>query len=206
MGVLVVSGLFFALILLKLVLFKIPQLRARKITKKVTLNRVANVGLAVVLVWAVGWLFGRFGSANFRWPHITLDDLAKLGPAATAATAFLALVGVGVTVWQKNASDARDAWWKRTEWALDWTYGEDSKDPARKTVGLAALKYQQHSRLAKPEEAGFLVACVGATTDKVGQAVTVSRTEQGPDVRLALKPETPSDIAGLDQEAGEGRD
>lgn len=69
----------------------------------------------------------------------TLDNVAKMGPLATVAAAVVAgLFGAGAVL-QKRATDRRDHWWKRAEWALTASF---SDDPERRDAGLAALRYQ----------------------------------------------------------------
>lgn len=69
----------------------------------------------------------------------TLDNVSKMGPLATVAAAVVAgLFGAGAVL-QKRATDRRDHWWKRAEWALTASF---SDDPERRDAGLAALRYQ----------------------------------------------------------------
>jgi hypothetical protein len=192
-----------ALILIALsVAAKLSPWKSVRITDTLTLDRLATVVLVLTSVGLAGWLLGYLGSGASGAPHITYADLASLGPIATALTAVAAVIGVAVTVWQKNSTDAREAWWKRSEWALSWAYGDESKDPARVRIGKAALRYQQRSRLAQREEQGFLLACVGDVVDKVQKAVSEAGTSG--DVVLVLKQESPDGNASADQKVGEG--
>lgn len=133
-----------------------PATRAR-------IDRAVYATWIVVGVWFVYLFVGRIQQPA-TW-HPTLDELAKLGPIATAIAATVALiVGVG-TVWQKKNADRRDQWWKRTEWALDWALGDGSDDESRSMAGWAAVEYQGRSKLAGDEEQAFLLACVQPIID-----------------------------------------
>lgn len=65
--------------------------------------------------------------------------------------AAIALVGTAVTVVQKRVSDRRDAWWGRTQWALERILAAQDDDTMR-TVGLVMLVALQGSPLATDEE------------------------------------------------------
>jgi hypothetical protein len=58
-----------------------------------------------------------------------------IGAAVPLGAAILALVGVGLTVLQKNHIDRRDAWWKRVQWALDALDGPEEQ----RRIGIALL-------------------------------------------------------------------
>jgi hypothetical protein len=124
--------------------------------KDLKLRRLGSVMLVLAGGTLVGWLVGFLGAPSTVWPHMTLDDLLKLGPVATALAAIVALIVGWITVRQKTNADRRDQWWKRTEFALGWAFGEDS-DPARKRVGMSVLVYQGQSILAKRDERQFLL-------------------------------------------------
>ena len=124
------------------------------------LNRVGNAVLLIAAGTLIGWIVGYAGAPSTVWPHVTLDDLAKLGPIATGLAAIVALIVGWVTVRQRTTADRRDQWWERTRWALDLAVGDGSSGVDRSEVGVAALDYQLHSQLAKTEETEFLSACV----------------------------------------------
>jgi len=69
--------------------------------------------------------------------------------------AGIALIGTAATVVQKRLTDRRDAWWARTQWALERILDEDSDDTSR-TVALVMLTTLQGSRLATAEERDML--------------------------------------------------
>jgi steroid 5-alpha reductase family enzyme len=69
--------------------------------------------------------------------------------------AGIALLGTAVTVIQKRYADRRDAWWGRTQWALDHVLAVQGNDTER-TVGLVMLTALQSSRLATDEERDML--------------------------------------------------
>lgn len=69
--------------------------------------------------------------------------------------AAIALLGTAATVIQKRLTDRRDAWWARTQWALERVLGQDSDDTSR-TVALVILIGLQGSRLATAEERDML--------------------------------------------------
>jgi hypothetical protein len=69
--------------------------------------------------------------------------------------AGVALLGTGATVVQKRLADRRDAWWGRTQWALERILAQDSDETSR-TVGLVMLIALQGSRLATDEERDML--------------------------------------------------
>jgi hypothetical protein len=78
-----------------------------------------------------------------------LDVLARLGPAATAAAAVVALAVGLATVRQRGRADARDQWWKRAHWALELTL---SDEVARASPGYAVLNHLLQSDLATEDE------------------------------------------------------
>jgi hypothetical protein len=61
--------------------------------------------------------------------------------------ASVGLIGVLVTLTQKWRNDRRDAWWKRTQWALDKATAQEA-DESTRVIGLTALRYLQVSSLA----------------------------------------------------------
>jgi steroid 5-alpha reductase family enzyme len=70
--------------------------------------------------------------------------------------AGLALLGTAATVAQKRFTDRRDAWWARTQWALERILAAQSDDDTERTIGLAILTALQGSRLATDEERRML--------------------------------------------------
>jgi hypothetical protein len=69
--------------------------------------------------------------------------------------AGVALIGTGATVFQKRFADRRDAWWGRTQWALERIL-TDQEDDTQRTVGLMMLASLQASSLATNEERAML--------------------------------------------------
>jgi len=67
-----------------------------------------------------------------------------------------ALVGTAVTVFQKRLADRREAWWGRTQWALEHILADQGSDDTNRTVGLLMLAALQHSVLATGEERKML--------------------------------------------------
>lgn len=173
------------------------------------LNRIGNAVLLVGGGTLIGWTVGYLGAPSTVWPPVTLDNLAKLGPIATALAAVIALIVGGITVWQRTNADKRVQWWARTEFGLDWAFGEESSDPVRKSVGLSALDYQRGSSLAKAEEKRFLIDCVKDVISKVDRQFDEAY-EAGvatvADVVLTDTEQPPGSSAGPDQEEGEGHD
>ncbi len=79
-----------------------------------------------------------------------------LTPAAVAfIVAGIALLGTGATIAQKRFADRRDAWWGRTQWALERIITAQDDDMQR-TIGLVVLTSLQASSLATNEERGML--------------------------------------------------
>lgn len=78
----------------------------------------------------------------------------------TAEVAFIvagvALIGTSVTVAQKRFSDRRDAWWGRTQWALEHVLTAQDDDDTKRVIGLVVLTALQGSRLATDEERDML--------------------------------------------------
>lgn len=73
--------------------------------------------------------------------------------------AGVALAGTAVTVAQKRYADRRDAWWARSQWALDHILaapGDDDADDTERTIGIEVLTALQYSRLATSEERRML--------------------------------------------------
>ena len=77
-------------------------------------------------------------------------------PEVALVVAGIALAGTGVTVGQKRIADHRDAWWARTQWALDQVLAPQDNDDAQRTIGLLVLTALQGSRLASNEERDML--------------------------------------------------
>lgn len=131
----------------------------------------------------------------------SLDSLSKLGPAATALAAIVAFVIGIATVWQRIQTDRREQWWKRTEWALGWAYGEP--DEQRERVGVLAVQYQQKSRLARREEIQFLRESVDDAVEHVridaieagleGKTVVQWQVSDEDDLSVPPSPEVHSD-------------
>jgi hypothetical protein len=70
--------------------------------------------------------------------------------------AGIALVGTAGTVIQKRYSDHRDAWWGRTQWALERVIATGGPDDTERTIGLVLLTRLQGSLLASNEERRML--------------------------------------------------
>jgi hypothetical protein len=77
------------------------------------------------------------------------------GSEVALIVAGIALAGTGVTVVQKRFSDRRDAWWGRTQWALERILAARDDDTER-VVGLVVLTSLQASNLATSEERDML--------------------------------------------------
>lgn len=69
--------------------------------------------------------------------------------------AVVGFVGVLLALMQKWRNDLRDAWWKRTQWALDKTM-DASADTGARVIGLTALRYMQRSDLATDSDREML--------------------------------------------------
>lgn len=69
--------------------------------------------------------------------------------------AGIALAGTGATVAQKRYADRRDAWWVRTQWALERILAARDNDMQR-AIGLVVVASLQESRLATREERKML--------------------------------------------------
>lgn len=85
-----------------------------------------------------------------------MDSLSRLGPAATALVALVALIVGVVTVRQRGEADRRDQWWKRAQWAIDHALDDRSTD--HRTAGLKVLGTLSRSRLARDEELELLAS------------------------------------------------
>jgi hypothetical protein len=69
----------------------------------------------------------------------------------------VALIGTAATVFQKRLADRREAWWGRTQWALERVLADQGgDDDASRTVGLLVLTTLQRSILANGEERKML--------------------------------------------------
>jgi hypothetical protein len=62
-----------------------------------------------------------------------IDAVARLIPVVAAA---LILVGVLLTIRQKERTDQKDQWWKRVQWAADAMASDEEK---RRLIGISAL-------------------------------------------------------------------
>ncbi len=78
-------------------------------------------------------------------------------PWATFIVAIVALVVGLATVWQKWYTDQRDAWWKRAQWALDLTLGDDEFG---QIVGWAAIEQLTVSRDANEADRRWFLGVV----------------------------------------------
>lgn len=74
----------------------------------------------------------------------------------TLIVAGIAFLGTAATVGQKRLADRRDAWWGRTQWALEHILADQDDDDTKRTVGLVMLTALQRSRLATDEERDML--------------------------------------------------
>jgi steroid 5-alpha reductase family enzyme len=77
-------------------------------------------------------------------------------PEVALIVAGIALLGTAVTVGQKRYADRRDAWWGRTQWALEHIVAAQGDDDTERAIGLAMLTALQGSRLATDEERAML--------------------------------------------------
>ena len=68
----------------------------------------------------------------------------------------IALVGTSATIIQKRFADRRDAWWGRTQWALERIIAGQDDDDRQCTIGLVILIALQASHLATDEERKML--------------------------------------------------
>ena len=94
-----------------------------------------------------------------------------LQPAATLTAALLVLLSAGLTVRQRSRADAKDQWWKRTQWAIDLAL--DPVDPLRQEVGLIAVDEQAGSRLSDVEDAQLITA---VSSNALAHAVRLRQT------------------------------
>jgi hypothetical protein len=79
------------------------------------------------------------------------------GSEVALIVAVIALLGTAATVGQKRFADRRDAWWGRTQWALEHILAaQDDDDDTERTLGLVVLTALQGSRLATAEERDML--------------------------------------------------
>ena len=74
----------------------------------------------------------------------------------TFIVAAIALLGTAATIIQKRFADRRDAWWGRTQWALEHILASQDNDETDRVVGLVVLTALQGSRLATDEERDML--------------------------------------------------
>lgn len=87
------------------------------------------------------------------------EPWAALAPFVVAVVALLALWqrsrADGKALAQRHTADDRSEWWKRTQWALDSAF---SNDTARSKAGIGALRILAESDLATAEELAVLDA------------------------------------------------
>ena len=69
--------------------------------------------------------------------------------------AGIAALGTGATVIQKRFADRRDAWWVRTQWALERVLAAEADDMER-AIGLVVIASLQKSGLATSKERKML--------------------------------------------------
>jgi hypothetical protein len=103
-------------------------------------------------------------AATYETSRLTLlYGLSMLTAAEVALfVAGVALLGTAATVIQKRFTDRRDAWWTRTQWALERVIAIPSPDDTERTLGLVMLTRLQESRLASNEERKMLGEVAGA--------------------------------------------
>lgn len=85
--------------------------------------------------------------------------------------AGIALLGTAATVIQKLRTDRRDAWWGRTQWALERIIAAQDPDETERTIGLVLLITLQASHLASNEERKML--------EQVADAILVTAPRAG---------------------------
>jgi|HubBroStandDraft_1064217.scaffolds.fasta_scaffold170712_1 hypothetical protein len=61
----------------------------------------------------------------------------------------VALIGTGATVYEKRLADRREAWWGRTQWALEHTLSDQDTD---RTIALLMLDVLQASKSANKDD------------------------------------------------------
>lgn len=96
-------------------------------------------------------------------------------PEVTLIVAGVALAGTGITVIQSRITGRRDAWWRRTRWAMERIIASQNPDDTERTIGLSLLLALQGSHLASNEERAMLeevadaiLATVPARPDTAG--------------------------------------
>ena len=87
------------------------------------------------------------------------EPWVAFAPFVVALVALLALWqrsrADGRALAQRHAADDRSEWWKRTQWALDAAFSDDT---ARRKAGIGALRILAGSSLATDEELAVLDA------------------------------------------------
>jgi hypothetical protein len=73
--------------------------------------------------------------------------------ATVAAAAAALVIGFG-TIRQKWRTDQRDAWWKRTQWAIDKSL---SANPVEREIGARAIGILVNQRLGVPNSDAALL-------------------------------------------------
>lgn len=121
----------------------------------------AFIAILLLVATAVGaWFLIEASKRVLATPSWT-QNIKDLGPAATMLAAIVALaVGWG-TISQKYRNDARDQWWKRAQWALDWatatpSEGDRAQLDERVDVALAVLRGLAESPLASADDAEMI--------------------------------------------------
>ena len=115
-------------------------------------------------------------SATAAW----IDWVTRLIPLAAA---LLVLIGVLLTVRQRDRADRKDQWWKRVEWAAE---AVASADERRRCMGMSMLTALVGASVAvEPDDIGLLQAII----DQVD--VSAFAVPAGPGL-IAPPPEAPS--------------
>jgi hypothetical protein len=63
--------------------------------------------------------------------------------------AIVALIGTGAIIYEKNMADRREAWWGRTQWALEHTLSDQETD---RVIAMSMLTVLQASKSANEED------------------------------------------------------
>jgi hypothetical protein len=87
---------------------------------------------------------------------------------AVVGGAAIALVGVLLQAWQKAATDRREVWWQRAQWAMERLEpGEHTPDAdvaERRKVAIRTIDYLTTARIAGPDEYEYFAEVMALIT------------------------------------------
>jgi Flp pilus assembly pilin Flp len=89
------------------------------------------------------------------WLVLVVPLVVLLPVLITAAVTLGVALG---TIWQKNRTDTREAWWKRTQWAMEAASAPGAENELRRTMGLTVLSALADEKAATAVDQAMMLA------------------------------------------------